>query len=37
MVRKLFEYRFRESAMKGHTIGNLLLAACADISGDFEE
>ncbi|MDD2487816.1 MAG: YvcK family protein [Candidatus Gracilibacteria bacterium] len=37
IVRKLFEYRFKESKLKGHTIGNLLLTALADISGDFEE
>jgi len=37
MVRKLFEYRFKESTVKGHTIGNLLLTALADITGDFEE
>ncbi|EKE29849.1 MAG: hypothetical protein ACD_2C00088G0014 [uncultured bacterium (gcode 4)] len=37
IVRKLFEYRFKESKFKWHTIGNLLLTALADISGDFEE
>jgi len=37
MVRKLFEYRFKESRLAGHTIGNLLLTALADIWGNFEE
>lgn len=36
-VRKLFEYRFKESKLKWHTIWNLLLTALADISWDFEE
>ncbi len=36
-VRKLFEYRFKSgNRMSGHTIGNLLLTALADITGDFE-
>ncbi len=36
-VRKLFEYRFKGgNRMSGHTIGNLLLTALADITGDFE-
>lgn len=38
MVRKLFEYRFKkESRLGGHTVGNLLLTALADITGDFEQ
>lgn len=37
VVRKLFEYRFRSgNRMSGHTIGNLLLTALADITGNFE-
>ena len=37
MVRKLFEYRFKkESSVSGHTVGNLLLTALADITGSFE-
>lgn len=37
IVRKLFEYRFRSgNRMSGHTVGNLLLTALADIAGDFE-
>lgn len=38
IVRKLFEYRFKAgNRMAGHTIGNLLLTALADITGDFEK
>lgn len=37
LARKLFEYRFwRDSSVNGHTIGNLLLTAMADITGSFE-
>jgi uncharacterized cofD-like protein len=37
MVRRLFEYRFKEGrSIAGHTIGNLLLTALTDITGDFE-
>ena len=32
IVRRLFEYRFREgSAIAGHTVGNLLLTALSDM------
>ena len=38
IVRRLFEYRFKkESRLNGHTVGNLLLTALADISGSFEK
>lgn len=38
LVRKLFEYRFKEnSSVGGHTIGNLLITAMTDITGNFEE
>jgi uncharacterized cofD-like protein len=37
IVRRLFEYRFKNgNRMSGHTIGNLLLTALTDITGDFE-
>ena len=37
VVRRLFEYRFKEGRrIAGHTIGNLLLTALSDITGDFE-
>ena len=38
VVRRLFEHRFaRESRVKGHTIGNLLLTGLTEMTGDFEE
>ena len=37
VLRKLFEYRFdKNSSVNGHTVGNLLLTAMADITWDFE-
>jgi uncharacterized cofD-like protein len=33
--RRLFEYRFEASDVRGHSLGNLLLASLADIEGDF--
>jgi uncharacterized cofD-like protein len=33
--RRLFEYRFDASDVRGHSLGNLLLASLADIEGDF--
>ena len=37
VVRRLFEYRFKIGRrIAGHTIGNLLLTALSDITGDFE-
>ncbi len=38
LLRKLFEYRFdKDSSVSGHTVGNLLLTAMADITGDFQK
>ncbi len=38
IVRKLFEYRFKAgNRIAGHTIGNLLLTALTDITGNFEK
>ncbi|MDP2091316.1 MAG: YvcK family protein [Candidatus Gracilibacteria bacterium] len=38
LLRKLFEYRFdKTSSVSGHTVGNLLITAMADITGDFEK
>jgi uncharacterized cofD-like protein len=38
VVRRLFEHRFaRESRVKGHTIGNLLLTGLTEMTGNFEE
>lgn len=37
LLTKLFEYRFsRGSGLSGHALGNLLLIALAEITGDFE-
>lgn len=37
LVTKLFEYRFKKGrGLSGHSLGNLLLLALADITGDFE-
>ena len=38
LLSKLFNYRFGEdSALKGHSLGNLLLKAMTDITGSFED
>lgn len=34
--RRLFEYRFEETDVEGHSLGNLIIAALADIEGSFE-
>lgn len=33
--RRLFEYRFQGSDVRGHSLGNLLIAALADLEGSF--
>ena len=33
--RQLFEYRFYGADVKGHSLGNLLIASLADLEGDF--
>lgn len=35
--KSLFEYRFRDADVKGHSLGNLILAGLSDIEGSFEE
>jgi uncharacterized cofD-like protein len=41
MMQKLFQYRFKtlddKDGLSGHNFGNLLIAAMADITGDFEQ
>lgn len=38
LMERLFQYRFSwGEGLKGHSFGNLFLAAMADITGDFEE
>ncbi len=36
LMTKLFQYRFKEGELKGHSFGNLLIAAMSDITGNFE-
>ncbi len=36
LIEEMFEYRFSTSEdLKGHSLGNLMLAAMTDITGDF--
>jgi uncharacterized cofD-like protein len=35
LLAQLFQYRFRQGNLEGHSFGNLFLAALADITGDF--
>ena len=38
LLSRLFDYRFEgDSALKGHSLGNLLIAALTDIMGGFDE
>ena len=38
LVMKLFNYRFEsDTSLEGHTVGNLLLTAASEISGNFSE
>ncbi|MBC7541193.1 MAG: YvcK family protein [Candidatus Sericytochromatia bacterium] len=37
LLTTLFEYRFADGELAGHSFGNLFLTAMADIAGDFEE
>lgn len=36
-LRELFTHRFRKGGLRGHTLGNLFLAACEDLTGSFEK
>lgn len=35
MLEKLFKFRFKEYEISGHSLGNLMIAAMFDITGDF--
>src|ERR1035437_4314637 len=35
IVRKLMNYRFSEGTLKGHSFGNIFLAALEKVTGDF--
>ncbi|MHB1390801.1 MAG: gluconeogenesis factor YvcK family protein [Thermoleophilia bacterium] len=37
LMGQLFQYRFDEGQLTGHSFGNLFLAALAKVTGDFEE
>lgn len=37
LLHKLFKYRFSQGELKGHSFGNLFLAALSSVSGSFEE
>jgi uncharacterized cofD-like protein len=38
IIKELFDYRFDQGkSLKGHSLGNLLIAAMSDITGNFEE
>ncbi|MEN8233881.1 MAG: uridine diphosphate-N-acetylglucosamine-binding protein YvcK [Actinomycetota bacterium] len=34
--RRLYEYRFEEADVRGHSLGNLIIAALAELEGSFE-
>lgn len=34
-LARLYQHRFRSGALTGHTVGNLVIAALAEMSGDF--
>ena len=34
--RRLYEYRFEEADVRGHSLGNLIIAALSEIDGSFE-
>lgn len=36
LMEKLFQYRFNSGCFKGHTFGNLFIAAMTEMLGDFE-
>lgn len=37
LMEKLFQHRFMRGELKGHSFGNLFLAAMTEMTGDFEE
>ena len=37
LLARLFQYRFRQGDLEGHSFGNLFLAALADTTGDFAQ
>ncbi len=37
VLRDLFQYRFSQGELEGHSFGNLFIAALAEVTGDFAE
>lgn len=37
VLRDLFQYRFSQGELEGHCLGNLFIAALAEVTGDFAE
>ncbi len=37
ILRELFQYRFTQGGLEGHALGNLLIVALAEVTGDFAE
>jgi len=37
VLGRLFQYRFAEGGLQGHSFGNLFLVALAEVTGDFEQ
>jgi uncharacterized cofD-like protein len=36
LMKQLFEHRFKEGSLEGHSFGNLFIMAMADVTGNFE-
>src|ERR1700738_2025004 len=36
LMKQLFDHRFKEGSLNGHSFGNLFIMAMADVTGDFE-
>jgi uncharacterized cofD-like protein len=36
LMSRLFQYRFADGGLRGHSFGNLFVAALAEVTGDFE-
>lgn len=37
LMTKLFQYRFKNGSLKGHSFGNLFITAMSEVSGDFSK
>jgi len=37
LMTKLFQYRFKDGSLQGHSFGNLFITAMSEVSGDFTE